>query len=159
MRTSWNGVATGLAALVLVVAQPVGAQLTPGVHGVRANDLFAGADGLGVRLGLGSPMPVKMVVSGDWFLPRCDGRCGYQAASLDVHLPLAPVPLLAPYAVGGYTWRRLQLPDGLEPITERGIGLGLGLRLGVPDFGLYVETRYEFMGHERQWVSRLGVEF
>lgn len=158
-RERWVGIAVLALAVAMVAPGPAMGQLTPGIHGVRAHDLFSGADGVGVRLSLGSPLPVRLAASGDWFFPQCEGRCRYQAASLDVHVPLLPVPLLNPYALGGYSWRRFEPVDATSAVTERGVGLGLGVRLGGSDFGLYLEARYEFLTSERQWVTRLGVEF
>lgn len=155
----WVGITVLAAAFALAAPGTAVGQLTPGIHGVRASDLFAGANGVGVRLSLGSPLPVRLAATGDWFFPQCDGRCRYQAANLDVHVPLLPVPLLNPYALGGYSWRRVEPADATSAVTERGVGLGLGVRLGGSGFGLYLEARYEFLTSERQWVTRLGVEF
>ncbi len=151
--------ALALAALVASTPGDASAQLAPGVHAVHANDLFAGADGLGARLALGLPGGFRLAATGDWFFPDCDGGCRYAAGSLDLHVPLTPLPLVTPYAVGGYSWRRADPGDGIEAVTERGPGFGLGLRVGSAELALYAEARYEFLSFERQWVGRVGLSF
>jgi hypothetical protein len=146
-------------AIALAAPAPSSAQLSPAVHGVRAHDLFGGSRGVGVRLGLGVPLGFRLVGGGDWFFPSCDGRCRYRAANLDAHVPVLPLPVISPYILGGLTWRRYEGPGAEGVESERGVGAGLGLRAGVGGLGLYLETRYEFLSSERQWVSRLGVEF
>lgn len=153
--------AVGFALAALLAATPVGAaaQLAPGVHAVRANDLFAGADGLGARLALQLPGGFRLAGSGDWFFPECDGGCRYVAASLDLHVPLTPLPLVTPYGVAGWSWRRSDLGDDVATQVEKGLGVGLGLRVGSAELALYAEARYEFLSFERQWVGRVGLSF
>lgn len=152
-------VAVAVISMLVLSPGPAAGQLAPGVHAVHASDVLTGADGVGLRLALTLPGGFALAATGDWFFPPCDGGCRYGAAALDLHVPLMPLPLVTPYAVGGFSWRRVDPGDGLPSIDERGPGAGLGLRVGSASLALYLEARYEFLAHEGQWVGRVGLSF
>jgi hypothetical protein len=132
----------------VALAQPASAQL-PLKYGVQGA-LMTGIDdatsldgtfGLGARVALQPPLlPIGVVGQGVYYFPD---NGSYLTYSLAAQLRL-PLPMLSPYAIGGWQWRRTD-PDvsGVDPNTENGpmVGIGVQLDLGV---SLFLEGTMEF---------------
>lgn len=153
-------VSIALAALFGVAPQ-ADAQLTPGIHVVRAADAFGGSNGIGVSAELSAPLfPVSVFVAGDYFFPDCgtvDG-CSYSGGSADLHFSL-PGLIAKPYASAGVVYRRTVAGSGMDAVSNTGFGVGAGVSLGTLVLGAYGEVRYEFVDPDDQVVIRLGLRF
>jgi hypothetical protein len=144
---------------LLAWAPGLRAQLNPGVHAVRATDIFEGSYGLGVSLELDVPLfPVDFLVAGETFFPDCGNAegCSFRGVSADVHFAL-PVPMVQPYAAAGAVYRRTDPGGSAETLSERGYAVGVGLNLRALVLGGYAEVRYEFVDPDDQWVVRIGI--
>jgi hypothetical protein len=101
-----------------------------------------GSFGLGARVALQPPvLPIGVVGQGVYYFPDCGSSdCSYFTYSLAAQLRL-PLPMLSPYAIGGWQWRRSST-DG-NSNTENGamIGIGAQLDLGI---SLFLEGTMEF---------------
>ncbi len=98
-----------------------------------------GTFGLGARVALQPPLlPIGVVAQGVYYFPS--GDLNYMTYSLAGQLRL-PLPLISPYAIGGWQWRRSS--GGGYSNTENGamVGLGVQLNLGV---ALFLEGSMEF---------------
>lgn len=136
----------------VALVQPASAQLPIkyGVQGAFMTSLdevtggpdYNGTLGLGARVALQPPvLPIGVVGQGVYYFPDCAGfDCSYMTYSLAAQLRL-PLPMVSPYAIGGWQWRR----SGFEGTsnTENGamVGLGVQLNLGV---SLFLEGTLEF---------------
>ncbi|MGD2044927.1 MAG: hypothetical protein PVF90_05610 [Gemmatimonadota bacterium] len=127
-------------------ARPASAQLPLkyGVQGATQTSLDAtsldGSFGLGARVALQPPLlPVGLVGQGVYYFPDCSD-CSYLTYSLAAQLRL-PLPMISPYAIGGWQFRRTG--GGGSSNTENGpmIGIGAQLDLGV---SLFLEGSMEF---------------
>lgn len=150
-----------LAGVLSVGAQPLEAQLRPGIHAARAADVFGGANGLGASVEVSFPLlPVDLFVAGDYFFPDCGSQsgCSYMGGSADVHFTL-PFPVLTPYATGGLVYRRYDGGDSVDAVTNTGFGAGVGVNLGTLVLGAYAEARYEWVDPDNQLVLRIGIRF
>ena len=102
-----------------------------------ASDLN-GTFGLGARVALQPPLlPVGVVGQGVYYFPEGDGS--YLTYSLAAQLRL-PLPMLSPYAIGGWQWRRTS--NG-ESNTENGLMIGGGVQLDL-GVSLFLEGTFEF---------------
>jgi hypothetical protein len=136
----------------VALAQPASAQI-PLKFGVQAamqtslEEVTGGPDlngsfGLGARVALQPPvLPVGLVAQGVYYFPDCAGfDCSYMTYSLAAQLRL-PLPMVSPYAIGGWQWRRA----GFEGDSDTGdgpmIGIGVQLDLGL---ALFLEGSMEF---------------
>jgi hypothetical protein len=144
-----------VAAASVALAQPASAQLPIkyGVQGALMTGLEDLEDagisgipdlnstfGLGARVALQPPLlPIGVVAQGVYYFP--DGDFSYLTYSLAAQLRL-PLPMISPYAIGGWQWRRTS-PDSGDSNTENGamVGLGIQLDLGV---SLFLEGTLEF---------------
>lgn len=146
--------------LGLLAPGRVEAQLNFGVHAARAADVFGGAWGLGATVGVDVPaLPVGARIGGDWFRPDCgiaDG-CGYLGWTADVRVNV-PFPVVRPYALGGIVRRRYD-PGSADATWDSGWAAGLGVDVGTLVLRAFGELRYEGVGPDHQFVSRLGVIF
>jgi hypothetical protein len=136
----------------VALARPAEAQL-PVKYGVQAayltglSDIAAGvpnpADGtfgLGARVALQPPvLPVGLVGQGVYYFPEGDGT--YITYSLAAQLRL-PLPMISPYAIGGWQWRRTGA-DGVDAVTENGAMVGVGVQLNL-GLALFLEGTVEF---------------
>ena len=139
-----------MALALVALAQPAHAQLKYGPQGAIMTGLedvssipgatdLNGTFGLGARVGFAPPLfPVGVIGQGVYYFPEGDGS--YSTYSLAAQLRL-PLPMISPYAIGGWQWRRSS--GGGESNTEAGpmIGLGVELSLGV---SLFLEGSMEF---------------
>lgn len=136
----------------VALAQPASAQL-PLKYGVQAavqtglDEVAGGPDlngsfGLGARVALQPPLlPVGVVGQGVYYFPDCGGAdCSYFTYSLAAQLRL-PLPMVSPYAIGGWQWRRSSVAG--DATTDNGamVGAGVQLNLGV---SLFLEGMFEF---------------
>lgn len=147
------------AALILGAA-PATAQLNPGLHVARANDVFGGAMGVGGSLQLSFPlMPIDVFVAGEYFFPDCGtlSECSFMGGSADLHVTL-PIPVLTPYGAAGLVYRRADLL-GTGATTATGFGFGVGVNLGALVLGGYAEARWEIVDPDDQLVFRVGIRF
>ncbi len=106
---------------------------------------LSGDFGLGGRLALQPPMlPVGVYGEAVYFFPSCaaDTDCSYWAMSLGGQLGL-PLPMLRPYVLGGWQWKRYGV-DG-SGSTENNAFAGLGVQLNMLA-GLFIEGSWEFDG-------------
>ena len=135
-----------VAGALVALAQPADAQLKFGVQGAvltGLEDLSAtpgaidlnSTFGLGARAALQPPLlPIGLVGQGVYYFPEGDGS--YSTYSLAAQLRL-PTPLVSPYAIGGWQWRRS------EGSTETGPMLGVGVQVNVA-LALFLEVTFEF---------------
>lgn len=130
----------------VALAQPATAQLPIkyGIQGAMSTSVdeatgLDGTFGLGARVALQPPiLPIGVVGQGVYYFPDGDGN--YMTYSLAAQLRL-PLPLVSPYAIGGWQWRRSS--GGGSSNTENGamVGVGVQLNLGV---SLFLEGTMEF---------------
>lgn len=138
-----------IAVASVALAKPADAQI-PLKYGVQAALLTGledasslnGTFGLGARVALQPPvLPLGVVGQGVYYFPEGDGSYITYSLSGQVRIPL---PMLSPYAIGGWQWRRSD-PGGTGSVTttENGpmIGLGVQLNLGM---SLFLEGTMEF---------------
>jgi len=98
-----------------------------------------GTFGLGARAALQPPLlPVGVVAQGVYYFPS--GDYNYMTYSLAGQLRL-PLPLLSPYAIGGWQWRRTS--GGGASNTENGAMVGVGVQLNL-GLSLFLEGTMEF---------------
>lgn len=118
---------------------PAEAQLRAGLHGARANDLYAApAYGVGARIEADFGR-FSLMGTMERFFPDCSS-CGYDNLAGDVSVTLLPFPFVEIYATGGLAVRLLT-----EAGTERtgdGYSYGVGV-LYPPLRGLFFEVRNE----------------
>jgi hypothetical protein len=139
-----------VAILGATLARPVEAQLKYGVQGSVMTGLedvsgiptatgLNGTFGIGARAALQPPLlPVGVVGQGVYYFPEGDGS--YMTYSLAGQLRL-PLPLVSPYAIGGWQWRRTSLGDA--SLTENGPMVGVGVQLNLA-VSFFLESTFEF---------------
>jgi Outer membrane protein beta-barrel domain len=130
------------------VAQPANAQVSFGVQGalitgleeVQAGDLN-GTMGLGGRVQFSPPIPgfaLGIVGQGVYYFPDIDDL-SYMTYGLGAKVGLS-TPVVSPYVIGGWQWRRSSFGDFTN--TETGPTVGVGVQLGmIPAF---LEVTMEF---------------
>ena len=150
MRHMLLTISTVLALVAL--AAPAGAQFKIGAQGAvitgvdslstvvpgaaDLNDTF----GLGARVALQPPLsPIGVVGQGVYYFPDADDY-SYSTYSLAAQLRM-PTPLISPYALGGWQWRRTS--SGGTSSTENGAMLGVGVQLNFV-VSLFLEANFEF---------------
>jgi hypothetical protein len=130
----------------VALAQPADAQL-PLKYGVQAAmstsvDEATGLDGtfgLGARVALQPPvLPIGVVAQGVYYFP--DGDFDYLTYSLAGQLRL-PLPLVSPYAIAGWQWRRTSAGGTSDTQNGPMVGVGAQLNLGIT---LFLEGSMEF---------------
>jgi hypothetical protein len=159
------------AGLVATLASPSVARaqtdiIDVGIHVVRASDIFDGSTGLGGQVAVRPPaLPVSLRLAVDRFFPDCpeiDGGgddCGAWGFTVDANLAF-PMPMLRPYASGGFVRRSIDPGDPLEQTAKKGIALGGGLELALLGLSAFGEARYEIMDSvDDGWMFRLGFLF
>lgn len=137
----------------MALAQPVDAQVKFGAQASVMTGLedlsgttmenfdLNGTFGLGGRVAFQPPLlPVGAVAQGVYYFPSGDDF-SYMTYSLAAQLRL-PLPVVSPYAIGGWQWRRSSVAD-FPSTTESGpmVGVGVQLNLGV---SLFLEGGFEF---------------
>lgn len=136
-----------MAVALVALAQPVEAQFKVGAQGAMITgleELTGGGDlngtfGLGARAGFAPPLfPVGVIGQGVYYFPEGDGS--YMTYSLAAQLRL-PLPMVSPYAIGGWQWRRTS-GGGLSN-TESGPMVGIGVEVNV-GLSLFLEGSMEF---------------
>jgi hypothetical protein len=133
-----------VAVACVAVAQPVEAQLKYGLQGALLTGLeelntLDGTIGIGPRVALQPPLlPIGVVGQGVYYFP--EGDLGYMTYSLAAQLRL-PLPMINPYVIGGWQWRRASLNDVSN--TESGAMLGVGVQLNLA-VALFLEGTMEF---------------
>jgi len=136
----------------VALAQPASAQLPLkfGIQGAVQTSLdevtSGGPDlnnsfGLGARVALQPPvLPVGVVAQGVYYFPDCAGfDCSYMTYSLAAQLRL-PLPLVSPYAIAGWQWRRMGFEGASN--TENGFMAGAGVQLNL-GLALFLEGTVE----------------
>lgn len=136
------------------MAKPAQAQFTFGVQGAAQTGLevptsattVADLDatyGIGGRVLFSPPIPVLslgLVGQGVYYFPESGDYMTY-GISAKVGLGL---PLISPYLIGGWQWRRAG--DGTNTTTENGISAGAGVQLSL-GVDLFLEGTVE-MGED-----------
>lgn len=139
-----------LALVGLAIAQPVDAQLglqfgpqvaymtgLEDLSGTPGAVDFNGTFGAGARVIASPTLPmlsIAIVGQGIYYFPP-DGADSYMTYGLGGRFGFS-LPLLTPYVIGGYQWRR---SDG---DTETGFTAGAGVQLGM--IPVFVEATMEF---------------
>jgi hypothetical protein len=132
------------AAALVALAQPAEAQLKYGLQGALLTGLdevnsLDGTIGVGPRVALQPPLlPVGVVGQAVYYFP--EGDLSYLTYSLAAQLRL-PLPVVNPYVIGGWQWRRSSLNDVSN--TENGLMVGLGVQLNLA-LSLFLEGSMEF---------------
>ena len=140
-----------LALVGATLAQPVDAQISFGAQGAYMTGLedlsgVSGASDLNGTIGLGGraqfspPVPglsLGIVGQGVYYFPEGDGS--YMTYGLGGKIGLA-LPMISPYAIGGWQWRRSE--SGGVTDTQNGLTAGLGVQLGMVP--VFVEATMEF---------------
>jgi opacity protein-like surface antigen len=136
-----------LALVGAALAQPVNAQISfggqaaymTGLEEVQGGD-YNGTMGIGARAVFSPPIPVLsigIVGQGVYYFPEGDGS--YMTYGLGGKFGLG-LPLISPYAIAGYQWRRAE--NGGVTNTENGFTAGVGVQLGM--IPVFVEATMEF---------------
>jgi opacity protein-like surface antigen len=126
-----------MAAAFAAAAQPVEAQLQYGLQGALMTGLeeassLNGTFGIGPRVVVAPPLfPVGLVGQGVYYFPEGDGS--YMTYGLAAMLRL-PLPLISPYVIGGWQWRRASANDVSDTQNGATIGAGVQLNIAVPIF-------------------------
>jgi hypothetical protein len=133
-----------------IVAQPVDAQIRLGGQAAFLTQLdeiqkepegdLEGTFGIGPRLEFSPPIPpleVAVVGQGVYYFPD---NGSYMAYGLGAKLGFS-TPVVSPYVIGGWQWRRGE-PDIGEAETRDGPTVGVGVGLGA--IPIFVEVTFEF---------------
>ena len=164
MTTVGRFVFAALTVGVLLGPAPIDGQLVGGPFAARAQESFGGTNGFGVEAGVGLPMlPLEVLASGTLFTPSCAG-CDLKGWSLGARFRVLTLPVLRPFVTAGRTWRDLEDPNNALVLEDDGLFAGVGLEIGFPGVGMFIEGRYDFLSEElsvaedlRQWVLRGGL--
>ena len=139
-----------VAAALVALAQPAEAQFKFGLQGAVMTGLedvsniptatdYNGTFGVGPRVAFQPPLlPIGVVGQGVYYFP--EGDESYMTYSLAAQLRL-PLPMVNPYAIGGWQWRRTSLDDLSN--TENGPMVGIGVQLNLP-VAVFLEGTFEF---------------
>lgn len=137
---------------LLALAAPVDAQINFGAHGAVVSSLddqgtilpslpdLSGMFGLGARAVLQPPLfPIGVVAQGVYYFPDA-ADYDFMTYSLAARLRMS-TPLISPYVLGGWQWRRSNVVG--TSTTESGVMIGVGVQLhfAVP---LFLEGSLEF---------------
>jgi len=131
----------------VALAQPASSQI-PIKFGVQGAMMTAVSDvpaldgtfGLGARVALQPPvLPIGVVGQFNYYFPDCTD-CGYQTYSLAAQLRL-PLPMVSPYAIGGWQWRRTSAGSISDTADGPMVGIGVQLNLGL---AIFLEGSMEF---------------
>ena len=136
----------------IALAHPVDAQIKFGAQAALLTGLedlegttlenfdLNGTLGLGARVALQPPLlPVGAVAQGVYYFPEGEDF-SYMTYSLAAQLRL-PTPMVSPYAIAGWQWRRSEAGGVSE--TENGAMLGAGVQLNL-GVALFLEGSFEF---------------
>ena len=137
---------------LVALAAPADAQIKFGAQGAVMTSLddlstilpgapkLSGTSGVGARAAL-QPLllPIGVVAQGVYYFPDADDY-DYMTYSLAAQRRMS-TPLLSPYALGGWQWRRTS--SGGTSNTESGAMIGLGVQLNFV-VALFLEANYEF---------------
>ena len=131
----------------VALAQPASAQLPLkfGIQGAMQTALddateLNGTFGVGARVALQPPvLPVGLVAQGVYYFPDLDDY-SYITYSAAAQLRI-PLPMLSPYAIGGWQFRRQSLGGVSDTSDGPMIGVGVQLNLGL---SLFLEGTMEF---------------
>jgi hypothetical protein len=137
-----------LALVGATLARPAAAQISFGAQGAYitgVEEITGGGDlngtvGVGARAQFSPPLPglsLGVVGQGVYYFPEGDGS--YMTYGLGAKIGLA-LPMINPYAIGGWQWRRSE--GGGVTNTENGLTAGLGVQLGMVP--VFVEATMEF---------------
>jgi hypothetical protein len=133
-----------MVAAVAVAAQPAEAQLVFGpqvalMTGLEEASSLNGTFGAGGRVGFAPPLlPIGVVGQGVYYFPEGDGSYMTYGVAGIVRLPL---PMVSPYAIGGWQWRRASANS--VTVTENGPTIGIGVQLNLA-LSLFLEATMEF---------------
>jgi hypothetical protein len=144
--------AFAVAAVSIALAQPASAQISVGAQGAiltSYDDLtdtspseipdLAGSFGLGARVAFKPPVfPIGLVGQGVYYFPS--GDWSYLTYSLAAQFGL-PLPMVTPYLIGGWQWRRASFDNASDTKNGAMVGLGVELNLGL---ALFLEGTMEF---------------
>ena len=133
-----------LVALVALAA-PVDAQFNFGAQGAvitGVDDLsnLSNTYGLGARVGFQAPLlPIGVLGQGVYYFPDA-ADFSYSTYSLAGSFRIS-TPLISPYALGGWQWRRTTSAGTTSTESGAMLGVGVQLNLGV---SLFLEANWEF---------------
>ncbi|HUF77129.1 MAG TPA: outer membrane beta-barrel protein [Longimicrobiales bacterium] len=135
-----------VAAALVAMAQPVEAQFKFGLQGavvtgldeVAAGPNLNGTFGVGPRVAFQPPLlPIGVVGQGVYYFPEGEGS--YMTYSLAAQLRL-PLPVVQPYAIGGWQWRRA---GNGTTVTQNGAMVGVGVQVNLA-VAVFLEASMEF---------------
>ena len=96
--------------------------------------------GLGARVGVRVPLfPIGVRGQGVYYFPEEDDY-SYSTYSIAARYAL-PTPMISPYGIGGWQWRRTSSMGVSNTESAAMLGLGVELNLGV---SLFLEASWEF---------------
>lgn len=144
-----------LALVGATLAQPVDAQISFGAQGAYLTGLedlsgvsgatdLNGTVGIGARAMFSPPIPMLslgIVGQGVYYFP--EGNGSYMTYGLGGKVGLG-LPMITPYVIGGWQWRRSDNGSGVSgsTTTENGFTAGVGVQLGMVP--VFVEATMEF---------------
>jgi hypothetical protein len=128
------------------VAQHAQAQISFGgqaalMTGLEEGSSGNGTFGVGPRVQLSPPLPMLslgIVGQGVYYFPDSGG---YMTYGLSGKLGLS-FPMVSPYIIGGWQWRRSSPEGAGDAVTENGLTIGAGVQLGMVP--VFVEGTMEF---------------
>ena len=101
---------------------------------------LSNAFGVGARVGFQAPLvPIGVLGQGVYYFPDGDDF-NYSTYSLAARFRIS-TPLISPYALGGWQWRRRSTPATANTQSGAMLGVGVELNLGV---SLFLEANWEF---------------
>jgi hypothetical protein len=138
-----RSILTMVAVALVASARPTEAQLSYGLQGALLtgieDETLDGTFGIGPRVGFTLPaVPIGAVGQGVYYFPEGEGSYMTYGLSALVRLPL---PVVSPYAIGGWQWRRSSANDQSETQSGAAIGVGVQVNFGV---SLFLEGTMEF---------------
>ena len=129
----------------VVLAAPADAQFNFSAQGAvitSVDDLsdLSNTYGIGARVGFQAPLlPIGVLGQGIYYFPDADDL-SYSTYSLAARFRIS-TPLLSPYGLGGWQWRRTSSAGTSN--TENGAMLGVGVELNL-GISLFLEANWEF---------------
>jgi hypothetical protein len=96
--------------------------------------------GLGARVGFKAPLfPIGVVGQGVYYFPDGDDF-SYSTYSIAARYAF-PSPIISPYGLGGWQWRRSSSAGASNTESGAMLGLGVEVNLGI---SLFLEANWEF---------------
>jgi len=143
---------------LVALAAPVDAQFNFGAQGAvitGVDDLsnLSNTYGLGARVGFQAPLlPIGVLGQGVYYFPDA-ADFSYSTYSLAGSFRIS-TPLISPYALGGWQWRRTTSAGTTSTESGAMLGVGVQLNLGV---SLFLEANWEFHEGDDPIVIKGGI--